>query len=129
MSLPEVLIWQGIRRRGQGWPAFRRQHPIGPYILDFYCAQARLAIEIDGASHGFGDRPQRDHRRDLYLRERGIRVCRIAAAEVLEDPSGIIDGIVGMVRPAPSTTSWSPSPGLASEGGTKLANSSISRER
>jgi very-short-patch-repair endonuclease len=41
-------------------PVFRRQHPIGRYVLDFYCAGARLAVEIDGLSHDLGDRPQRD---------------------------------------------------------------------
>ena len=45
-------------------PAFRRQHPIGPCVLDFYCAKARLAVELDGMSHDIGDRPQRDIRRE-----------------------------------------------------------------
>ena len=63
---------------------FRRQHPIGRYVLDFYCAKARLAIELDGASHDLGNRPQRDSRRDAWLRERGIRVLRIPVTELRE---------------------------------------------
>ena len=86
LSLPEKLLWVRLRRRESGQPTFRRQHPVGPYILDFYCADARLCIEVDGASHGMGDRPQRDERRDAYLRAAGIEVVRMSAAYVLEDP-------------------------------------------
>ena len=53
-------------------PVFRRQHPIGPYVIDFYCAKAWLAIEIDGMSHDMGDRPYSDAQRDAWLRERGV---------------------------------------------------------
>ena len=51
-------------------------------MLDFYCAKARLAIEIDGASHDFGDRPQRDAQRDVWLKANGITVVHIPAAEL-----------------------------------------------
>jgi very-short-patch-repair endonuclease len=80
MSLPEVMRWKALRGREDGKPVFRRQHPIGPYILDFFCAKARLCIEIDGSSHGFGDRPQADARRDAYLRSLGIVVVRCVAS-------------------------------------------------
>jgi very-short-patch-repair endonuclease len=64
-------------------PVFRRQHPIGPYILDFYCAAAKLAVEIDGEGHGMGDRPQRDERRDAWLAERGVTTLRVPAVDVM----------------------------------------------
>jgi very-short-patch-repair endonuclease len=51
LSLPEVLLWSRLRARTPEMPVFRRQHPIGAYVLDIYCAKARLAIEIDGMSH------------------------------------------------------------------------------
>ena len=51
MTLPEVLVWQHIRGRRLDGIRFRRQHPIGPYILDFFCEDARLAVEVDGESH------------------------------------------------------------------------------
>jgi very-short-patch-repair endonuclease len=51
MSLPEVVLWQALRRGQVAGLRFRRQHPIGPYILDFYCLSARLAIEVDGFAH------------------------------------------------------------------------------
>ncbi len=84
LSVPEVRLWSRLRQREPGKPVFRRQHPIGRYVLDFYCAKARLAIELDGASHDLGNRPQRDSRRDAWLRERGIRVLRIPVTELRE---------------------------------------------
>jgi very-short-patch-repair endonuclease len=51
MSLPEIVLWQVLRKRGLSGLRFRRQHPVGPYILDFYCPAARLAIEVEGLAH------------------------------------------------------------------------------
>jgi len=52
MTLPEVVLWQHLRGRHFSGPRFRRQHPAGPYVLDFYCPAAKLAVEIDGYVHG-----------------------------------------------------------------------------
>jgi very-short-patch-repair endonuclease len=82
MSLPEVLLWQRFSNSEIG---IRRRHPFGRYVLDFYCPQAKLAIEIDGIVHDMGERPIRDKERDAFIRGRGIAVLRIAAAEVLKD--------------------------------------------
>jgi very-short-patch-repair endonuclease len=74
MSLPEVLLWQSLR----GCPGelkFGRQHPSGPYDLDFFCSDARLAIEIDGEAHERGDRARRGAARDRWMGERGIHHC------------------------------------------------------
>ena len=75
-------------------PAFRRQHPIGPYVLDFYCAKARLAVEIDGMSHDVGDRPERDLRRDAWLKTLGVTVMRIPAGEIARNVDSTVDAIV-----------------------------------
>src|SRR5579883_2615614 len=56
LAMPEVRLWNRLRKRIPGHPVFRRQHPIGPYVLDFYCTTARLAVEIDGISHDMADR-------------------------------------------------------------------------
>jgi len=56
MTLPEVLLWRWLRQRPEGLK-FRRQYPTGPYVLDFFCSDARLAIEVDGEAHSCGDRP------------------------------------------------------------------------
>jgi very-short-patch-repair endonuclease len=96
MSVPEARLWSRLRQREPGKPVFRRQHPIGRYVLDFYCAKARLAIELDGASHDLGNRPQRDIRRDAWLKERGITVLRIPAKELTGGIDEVADGIVRM---------------------------------
>jgi len=89
MSLPEVLLWEQLRAGKQGLK-YRRQHPIGPYIADFYCSAAKLVIEIDGEAHDRGDRPERDIVRDTAMRNAGYEVLRIAAADVLKDMEAVI---------------------------------------
>jgi len=96
LSVPEARLWQRLRFRAPDRPVFRRQHPIGPYVLDFYCAKARLAIEIDGISHDMGSRPQRDIERDAWLAARGVTVLRIAASELRTKADEIADAIVQM---------------------------------
>jgi very-short-patch-repair endonuclease len=91
MSLPEVLLWNGLRGRAQGKPVFRRQHAIGPYVLDFYCAKAKLCIEIDGRSHEL--RTDADVRRDRWLATQGIEVVRYPAPFVLAGPEAVVDDI------------------------------------
>ena len=97
MSLPEVKLWQ-ILRTSPGGHRFRRQHPAGPFVLDFFCARANLAIEIDGFAHETGDRPARDAARDVWLRERRIDTLRIPATDVLRDAGEMAGAIVGMVE-------------------------------
>ncbi|GEO00286.1 hypothetical protein NSE01_21180 [Novosphingobium sediminis] len=102
MSLPEVLLWKELRHRPEGLK-FRRQHPAGRYILDFYCAAAKLGIEVDGHVHNTGDRPQTDTHRRLWLENQGIRVLRIAAARVLADPVATAEAIARYAKNPPLT--------------------------
>jgi very-short-patch-repair endonuclease len=83
MSLPEVLLWKQIRPNVFDGPHIRRQHPFGPYTLDFYRDAAKLCIEVDGEGHGFGDQPERDEQRDAWLLGQGIRTLRLPAKLVL----------------------------------------------
>src|SRR5438309_3683662 len=102
LSLPEKLLW--TRLRG-AQVRFRRQHPMGPYVLDFYCPAAKLAIEVDGAAHDFGTRPKRDEIRMDWLHGQGIEVLRIPATDVLADPDEIADAVIKLcARENPSTT-------------------------
>ncbi len=85
MSPPEVMIWIYLRQRKDGL-AFRRQHPVGPYILDFYCSQAKLAVEIDGEHHYYEEQQRRDAVRDAWLLSLGIHTLRIPGLEIMADP-------------------------------------------
>jgi very-short-patch-repair endonuclease len=97
LSKPEVLLWQILRASPNGHK-FRRQHPAGPYVLDFFCARANLAVEIDGFAHDTGDRPERDARRDTWLAEHRIETLRIPAVDVLHHAMGVADSIVATVE-------------------------------
>ena len=93
MSLPEVLLWNLLRKSPDG-VHFRRQEGMGDYVLDFYCAKAKVCIEIDGIAHDMGDRPERDMRRDDWLTAEGIEVLRIPATEVLKSPEQIAEAVL-----------------------------------
>ncbi|MBB3983007.1 very-short-patch-repair endonuclease [Sphingobium fontiphilum] len=99
LSLPEALLWRLLKGQPQGIK-FRRQHPVGPYILDFYVSSAKLGIEIDGETHDRGDRPHRDATRDHWLAEQNLRIIRISAADVLKDPTAVADGLIALAQAA-----------------------------
>ena len=85
MTPPEARLWVALRRKEmEGW-RFRRQHPFGPYVLDFFCHSAALAVEVDGQAHWLGDNQERDARRDAWVESRGVRTLRIAASLVRDD--------------------------------------------
>jgi very-short-patch-repair endonuclease len=113
-SLPETLLWHQLRRSALG-VRFRRQHPAGAYILDFFCAPANLAIEIDGATHDFGERALHDQRRDKWLAQRGVTMIRVSATEVLQNPDGVLRYIRdALTRGPPPPPFGGPPPPIAS---------------
>ena len=95
MSLPEVQLWQALRARPDGLK-FRRQHPAGPYILDYYCPAARLCVEIDGQSHNA--RAGHDAARDDWLAAQGIVTLRLPAELVLADVAAAVATIVAAAQ-------------------------------
>jgi very-short-patch-repair endonuclease len=110
MTLPEVLLWKVQRAAPDGFK-FRRQHPVGPYVVDFYCPSVRLAVEVDGAAHDMGDNPARDENRDAWLEKQGIRSLRIPAREVLADVEAAMMFVLsGCTAPFPSTTTFGGGP-------------------
>ena len=93
MTLPEVLLWGEVRRRAGG-VKFRRQHAVEKYVIDFYCAEAKLGIEIDGFVHDMGDNPEHDEKRDAVIAEHGIAILRIPAKDVLRSPIDMAEAVV-----------------------------------
>lgn len=93
MSLPETTLWHELRKR-PGGHKFRRQHPAGDYVLDFYCAKARLDIEVDGWVHDSAAAAERDRNRSAALRAQGIATTRIPAQRMLEDLDAVVRRIV-----------------------------------
>ncbi len=79
---------------------FRRQHPLGVYILDFYAPSAKLCIEIDGPSHDDPDRGEHDRRRDDWLNGQGIRVVRVTASDIEVSLAEVMVKIRSVVRAA-----------------------------
>lgn len=104
LTKPEVLLWVRLRGREPGTPVFRRQHAIGPYILDFFCPSAKLAIEVDGASHAQADQAAHDAERDAWLEQAGIAVHRVSAAEILAAPERAADRVWRIAMAAPSVS-------------------------
>ena len=88
MTEPERLLWARLKSRAQGI-IFKRQQAIGPYVLDFFCYQAQLAVEVDGGLHIH----ERDAVRDAYFSGLGIETYRIQAAEVYRNADDVADGI------------------------------------
>jgi very-short-patch-repair endonuclease len=84
-TVAEAMLWQALRRHQLDGLQFRRQHPFGRYIADFYCPKARLIVEVDGAIHESPDYRARDRDRDRLLAEMGVRVLRVTNDEVLHD--------------------------------------------
>ncbi len=110
LSLPEALLWRELKGRQLGGLQFRKQHPIGPYILDFYCESAKLCVEVDGVDHGFDDRPERDERRDAWLLSRGVRTLRLRAQLVLKDMDTTLRTILAEVEQVgPGNPTWTSS--------------------
>jgi very-short-patch-repair endonuclease len=94
MPEAEQRLWYFIRRSELGGFRFRRQHTIGPYIVDFACLEAKLVIELDGDQHALGDAPKRDEKRDAYLTAEGFEVLRFWNNEVYENIDGVLEAIL-----------------------------------
>lgn len=88
----EAVLWRALQGRGADGLKFRRQQGIGPYVLDFYCPELRLCVELDGDSHDH--RFEYDEQRTRFLREQGIRVVRFRNEQVWTSIDGIVAEIV-----------------------------------
>lgn len=86
----ETLLWWCLRSRQVHGIKFRRQHPISPYVVDFYSEEANLVIEVDGSQHFEEDRPERDAERTEFLAAFGLRVLRFTNVEVLRETEAVL---------------------------------------
>ncbi len=98
LTPPEARLWERLRAGRLNGLKFRRQHPVGPFILDFFHAETRLAIEVDGGMHNSEAQIAHDRRRTAWLGERGIRVIRLRAEDVRDRLDEVIDFILSVVR-------------------------------
>ena len=89
LTPPEQLLWSTLRNNQIADLPFRSQHPLGPYIADFFCRDARLVIEIDGKTHQ-ADQLTHDHARDQWMRSCGIHVLRVQAREVFAELEAVL---------------------------------------
>ena len=93
MSDAERKLWQALRARQIEGERFRRQHPIGRYVVDFVCLERRLVVEVDGGQHTEEEHIAHDARRDQWLEAEGYRVLRVPTAEVYGNIAGVVDTI------------------------------------
>ena len=107
MTGPETRLWSRLRARRLQGLKFRRQHGIGPYIVDFYCPEQSLVIEVDGNSHADADHIVRDQLRDKYFQSLGLRVIRYFNDEIVKNLAGVLEDLAeklgsGSTSPRPS---------------------------
>ena len=107
MTNPETRLWSRRRARQLQGLKFRRQHGIGPYIVDFYCPEQSLVIEVDGDSHADADQILKDQLRDRYFQSLGLHVIRYINDDILKNLDGVLENLAerlpsGSTSPRPS---------------------------
>ncbi len=110
-TIAERRLWNSLRRHQLNGVAFRRQQPIGPYVVDFFCPRAKLVIEIDGGQHAELGAAIRDRRRTKWLETRGYRVLRFWNSDVLQNLEGVWQLICNAVPTSDPPPRLSPSRG------------------
>ncbi len=107
LTLAEATLWRALKGRGAGGLKFRRQQGIGSYMLDFYCPEHQLCVELDGSSHDY--RYEYDEARTRYLAEQGIRAVRFPNEQVFTCLNGVVEEIVRAAQEVTAPTPY-PSP-------------------
>ena len=93
MTSAEFLLWERLKARQPGGPIFRRQYPFGPYVIDFYCIRAKLAVEVDGLIHDRDEQAARDQQRDEFMGRYKVLVYRLPAVDIYRNIDSVADGI------------------------------------
>jgi very-short-patch-repair endonuclease len=94
MTDAERLLWQRLRNRGLEGSKFRRQWTLGPFVVDFFCWEAGLVVEVDGGQHS----PERDAGRTSWLEAQGYRVRRFWNNDVIENLDGVLEALAEDLR-------------------------------
>jgi len=98
MTLSEVLLWQELKGKQMLGYDFDRQRPIDEFIVDFYCKELHLAIEIDGDSHSYEDAHIKDKQRQMRLEELGVRFLRFDDLEVKKEMRYVLNEIYNWIN-------------------------------
>ncbi len=98
MTGAELRLWLRLRNRGLEGYRFRRQAPLGPYIVDFFCPERKLVVEVDGDQHGFDAGRVRDAIRSRWLEAQGHTILRVSNNDVISNIEGVCAAIVDMCR-------------------------------
>ena len=99
----EQLLWSLLRNRQFCGLKFRRQYPMAPYVLDFYCDEERLGIELDGGQHNEPDNKRTDKERTAFLEGKGIRIIRFWNNDVLQETEAVLEQLYNVLT-LPSLT-------------------------
>ena len=124
MTDAEQRLWRALRRDQLNGLSFRRQHPLGPYTVDFYCPQLRLVVEVDGGQHA-EQRKQADERRTQWLAEKGVTVVRYWNNEVLSNLQGVLSDLLVHVERLLQAEK-TPTPALPLSGGGRARTEVVS---
>ena len=109
----ERTLWMALRNRALAGLKFRRQHPFAQFVLDFYCAEKLLAVELDGGIHQESDRADHDEARTIFLAQHGVRVLRFKNEEIEQDLPGVLRQIVAAALTPLSGAQAAPGPSPA----------------
>ena len=101
MTPAEIRLWQALKQRQPNNLKFRRQHSMGPFIVDFYCPSANLVVELDGSSHDSEEAWRHDERRTAYLESLGLKVTRFENQDVMNNLEGVLAEIARITTPPP----------------------------
>ena len=96
------MLWARLRNAQLMGAKFRRQHPVGPYLADFFCLRAKLVIELDGGGHDEEEQRRSDAKRSSYLETRGYQVLRFGNNEVTQNIDGVLENIAGHLKASAS---------------------------
>jgi len=115
---PEKRLWSVLRNRQLADAKFRQQTWLGPFLVDFYCAEVKLAVEVDGDTHAH--QQDYDARRTAWLEQEGFRVIRFSNDDVMRNLDGVAGAILAALAPSPSHSPSASGPVPLPQGGEGL---------